>query len=332
MRHIQKTITALCSLACAGLIILSFTFHIKVWPLELILSMTPQLLILSSVVLSGGVIYLTKYYDLFDKKYLQKYRIFHAVLVVGLVAWLYAVTYSFTLQSPAPVAVASSNSTFRFATYNTLFTNTNFEKPVKYLLDQEVDVAVFQEVGVGELRAIQEQLGYPYGRLAENASESFFGSVGIISRLPVRSVSVTPLTEGYAIVRAEIETPSNQNAVFYGVHLTAPFSGKKYRQNLQETRILADMIAGETLPVIVGGDFNTTVFSPKLQEFNRAARNVVKPITSGGWPQCSWVGYGPLLCMRIDQVYIPKDAALHGVTISPDLGSDHRMIVTELSL
>lgn len=320
-----KTLFSLIILLTVGAVALALSFHIQFWPFELLLSFAPLFTVITAIGLTLSLLF-----SLPLKGLQTNWRII-ALVSVGLLASVYSIYFSLTVQPPVQLS-STDQPTITFATFNKLYSNSDLSRASDYFSDQNVDVLAIQEAQTDEVEQIREQLGFEYSHAPDDLRTSFGTIVGIISRYPIESAETIALTNDYSLVRAVIVTPEQGKIAFYAVHLPGPFSPDLYRDRDTDIEALGRILQEETLPVVLGGDFNTTVFSPSLRQFNAVTDSIVQPVTLERWPQCSWYGYGAPLCLRIDHVYISEDLQLVDVNISPDLGSDHRAVVVEFAL
>jgi endonuclease/exonuclease/phosphatase (EEP) superfamily protein YafD len=292
-------------------------------------SFTPQILILvAGLTVITLVAYWHKYRTL---KALKGQRLLAVMHVVVFICGSYGTHYSLTAQKTTALQSATG-PTLKVATFNKLHTNEDYQKIADYIKSKDLDLIAFEETSKEQLEAISERAGYEHHVSSTEKNSGFNTTVGIMSHYKLENVSSTKLNQGYNILRAEVTVPGNHTIAFYAAHLTPPFSGTKYQQGKSDIRVYANMIFRDPLPVIAGGDFNTTIYSPKLKEFNATVAKYNKPITTERRPGCSWYGYGPVTCLRIDHIYIPNKAKLIKTEISPDLGSDHRLVSAEIEL
>jgi len=323
MKH--RILLYLIILLTGGAVALALSFHIQLWPFELVLSFTPLLAIIAAVGVTLCLLFLLTLKDIRGD-----WRIAGCV-AVGMLASVYSIYFSLTVQPPVQLN-STEQPTLTFATFNKLYSNSDLSRASDYFSGQNVSVLAIQEAQAGEVKQVREQLGFDYSHAPDDLRTSFGTIVGIISRYPIASAETIALTNDYSLVRAMIVTPEQGEVAFYAVHLPAPFSPGLYADRDTDTEELARILQEETLPIVLGGDFNTTIFSPSLQQFNAATSAFLQPVTLERWPDCSWYGFGAPLCMRIDHVYISEDLQLVDVQVSPDLGSDHRAVVVEVAL
>lgn len=305
---------------------LLLSYHIELWPFELLVSFTPVVVFIAftglAILLVGLVV---------SRRVFAHWRL-AAALGSSLLLCLYGIFYSMNVQPQAQLVSKDSSPTIKFATFNKLYKNKDLRTASNYFKEQNIDVLAVQEANRGEIEALSKQLGFQYYHASGALNTGHSTRVGIISRYPVSEVKDIRLGNGPSLVRAAIDTPEYGKIAFYALHLSGPFTPKSYSTRGTDFVTLAQTLQKEKLPAVLGGDFNTTIFSPDLREFNEAVSSKYQTITTMRWPQCSWYGFGAPLCLRIDHVYIPKNAKLIKTSIAPNLGSDHRPVIAEFTL
>lgn len=321
----QKLLRILCIILPLASVILATALHVRLWPFELLISFTP---IAGTLLLAGLVVILIFPFIVPHFRYGKKIM---ASIAVGMIASLYALTASLMMQPPAAV-VEYDGQPLTFITFNKLFSNNDIPRMVNYFKAQNADVISLQETTPQEVARVQQQLGYRHSFTSEKIRTARGTVVGIVSRHPIKSTERIKLTNGPSLIRTVVDIPGSGDMAFYGVHLPGPFNPILYRQRDVSMAAMAEALQKDDLPSVLGGDFNTTIFSPSLRQFNDITRDKLQPTTTGRWPTCSWYGLGSPLCVRIDHVYIPRNAQLMNETIAPSLGSDHRAVVVRFSL
>lgn len=306
-------------------LLLTLSFYLWIWPFELLLSFTPLIALLLIACLTTSLVVL-----LLTKRLRSDWRLPNVVLV-GLAAGFYSFYFSLTAQFPTQT-IKTQKPAITFASFNKLYSNNDLSKAAAYFDTQKIDILAMQEASIHEVNQLRQQLGFEHSYTSQKVRTAKGTVVGIVSRYPFESAKAIELTNGRSLLRAVISTPHTGNVAVYAVHLPGPFSPSLYKDRNTDTLTLARMLQQETLPTIIGGDFNTTIFSPSLRQFTTAINATLQPVTLDQWPQCSWYGFGAPLCLRIDHVYIPKTAQLINVNTSPNLGSDHRAVVIKLAL
>lgn len=322
---VRRTMTALAILQVTGALIIIAAFFISLWPLELIVSFTR-----ASVVLLFASLAISTVLLIISETYKEK-RLSTAMMGLGWILIVYAFTFSLSTMTPVPIS-GENGKAITFATFNKYYGNARVNDIAPYLANKNVDVVALQETQPEEAQRIAQQLGFDYVFSSRRFATAAGTVTALLSRFPFESAETIELATGHPVVRAVTATPRSGNVVFYSVHLPGPFSRSLYEKRNLVTLSLAEKLQQETLPTVVGGDFNTTSFSPSLRSFNNAVGATLRPVATENWPACSWYGFGSPLCLRIDHMYVPKNTKLKSFVIAPDLGSDHRALIVTMSL
>ena len=298
--------------------------HVRWWPLELVVSQLP-LLTLCVI----GVLTITSLWQLRNRTTRRHAkRLVAAVsLIIGLIG------HTLILQSPVPTTATNpidTDTTIRYTTYNRLYKNPENDRIVEHLLPQNLDILSLQESRQSDIDFLQQRLGLPHATAANNEPKHPHGvSVALLSRYPiVSSDNLAGRSTWAEIIRSIIDVPQYGRIAVYTVHIYPPVSPSSYTNGLQAFDMLQQAIAAETLPTLVAGDFNTTVYSPKL----RPLQSLLTLNTQSPVPRPSWHSLDvPLLQMRIDHIFHSSDFNLVSTDIGPFTGSDHRAVTSTLA-
>lgn len=311
----------------AALLLLAVGFWLRFWPLELIVSLTPQLLLLSGL-------HIFLFFGWFRRPRPRRWHPWHKWWTWGVAGMVlltgFCLLYSLEVQRPARLTVAQA-PTIRVATFNRLYSNPDNQRAANYFRDQLVDVVLLEEASQSQVNDMQKRLGFLHSYASAVTSESS-SEIGIVSRWPLQNVQALPLPGRKVALRDEVDSPLGRRLAIYAVHLAPPFSSGAYTNSQRQFSELARLVQADPLPVVVGGDFNTTTFSPKMRHFVSRLDSKVVPTEPTPWPACSWFGLGWPFCMRIDHVFVPRSVQLRRISLSPDgLGSDHRAVLVEFN-
>lgn len=321
----HRLLFAFIALQLFGAMALMLSFYIEVWILELLVSFTPLFLTVLIVSLGVSSIFIA------TQKHLRQST---PLLILTGIAWLatiFILFHTFTVQKPIEITETSAE-TITFAAFNKLYSNYDTKRYTNYLNQQDIDILALQEMRPAEVPAVAETLGFAHSHVSRTFTTSGGTAVALLSRYPFESVETVELATKHPVIRAEIKTPDSDIIVVYSVHVPVPASKYLYTKRNIVLNSLAEAIQQEELPVLVGGDFNTTVFSPAMREFSREVSPSIKPIATEKIPTCSWYGYGSPLCIRIDHIFAPTSAQITNLTISPDIGSDHRAVIAKIAI
>ncbi len=253
---------------------------------------------------------------------------------------------------PIRQAPGISGETLRVVTYNTLYNNPQLEDDMRYLLTLSADVIVLQEIvrpGYDERLAPLLRY-YPHEAKIENG-------IRIYSRYPYQDVGTLRLEgdvdEGIRRDALRVVVDYNgQSVAVYGVHLSLPV-GEQHRVSLRSTHplaaiaqmyderrrnaqigALAQYVERETLPTIVGGDFNLSHTSIAHNVLERVGLRDAH-LTAGQGYGMTWmappVPLPPMI--RIDYIWYSR-ASLRAVQTQrgAQLGSDHRPVIADFEV
>ncbi len=288
----------------------------RLWPVRLVNYLMPWLL----VGLAPGLLAAA----LARRKWLA------AALAVPTV--LIGVTFSPLFLPRSSLALAGSQS-FKVMSYNIWWHNPYNGEATALIKKVEPDILLLQEITPTAFYELRNELIDLY---PEDELHTAYGpGIGqaIISRFPLRPIEAGSFKD--RTQKVIIETPAGPVAV-WNTHASQPFPWS--RQYRQMTFLVEDMATVE-IPLIVGGDFNTTDQSETYQLLDRSLDNA-------HW-QAGW-GFGftfpahsprvkgvPLLTslIRIDHIFYSDHFFAHSARTLPESGgSDHFPVVAELSL
>lgn len=215
--------------------------------------------------------------------------------------------------APAPQGEATLPSV-RAVAYNLKLDNPRAAQDAQWL--RELDA---QLIFVTEATPAWQPLLMPLrarGNGCARYQDSPFG-LALFSTTPLASCRVFDLegtAAGYPYLRAELA----DGRVIYGVHPPPPLGAALAAARNESLRQLALLIARESAPVLVLGDFNSSPFSPQLRRF----------IADAGLRRSSANGratWWPGL-LSLDHALVSDDAMPRDSGAYPWRGSDHRPI------
>jgi endonuclease/exonuclease/phosphatase (EEP) superfamily protein YafD len=245
--------------------------------------------------------------------------------------------------APRPQA-APAEAPLKVVTFNLLVSNTQMDDVEAWLRAQAADVVLLQET----YHDIGARLAdvYPYSQpdpFPEGGQDK-----QILSRYPMLERSTN---NGFD--RVVISVDGQQIAV-YNIHFGVPFASEprhglgglpypiglvahydESQRNAQIEGWLA-AVSTETLPVIVGGDFNMSDNSLMYSRIADTLNDSFRETESGlgtTWPSQTRGRRLPIPpVMRIDYIWHTDVLRTLDVFIGPNNGSDHRPVVATLAL
>jgi endonuclease/exonuclease/phosphatase (EEP) superfamily protein YafD len=210
---------------------------------------------------------------------------------------------------------------------NLLSTNTETDAIVASIKAANPDILVLIEVPLSVSEHTGELLPqYPY-RLGSPWPGFGAGTTGnvILSRYPLTPGAIRAPGLSYAL--ATVDTPLGKVNVV-GMHMTRPWPYQFQWGQLSQAMALKILVGKLQGPVIVAGDFNS-VSSARV---GRQIQTDIGLKANPGWPG-SWPSNVPAaFAFTIDQVYRTPDLAVIDRRIGKPTGSDHRPIITRLTL
>lgn len=310
--------------------LLLFGMFVPFWPTELIISFAPQVVfILLSLSLLTIVTYMYSAIRI-DNFHTHPRNIRDTIMVIVSFIVLIAVAGIIFNRGMQDGLSMESGQGLRLATFNMLYSNDDTATISAQLKESAVAVAGFQEIMPHELEAIRSSLGFKYSYNTDADMSAYETEIGIISKFPIVRAETMYGYENGGILRAELNVDGKIYSVLV-VHLTPPYSFGDFARRGDLMNRLSSVVVNEAHPTFIMGDFNTTVFSPHLNNFMEQTKQRVKMASKRQLPECSWFGYGDGLCMRIDHIFVPNDLNIHDVTIGEYAGSDHRPVIVDVA-
>ncbi len=287
---------------------------------------------------------------------LYKRRRWAVLLIVPLV--IFTVRFGPRFLPRATTASAVSNApTLTVMTMNVLKLNTDWAAIKAQIQAANPDVISLEEMSDAFLTEVWPSLveTYPYNLHALSESENSYS--GFLSRYPMKEEKTFNLPENYplASIRAVIDV-KGQSVVVYTLRLAAP----KFERMAIPSRIIGKifpyqysafyrrwqlsafypLLAAESLPVLVMGDFNTADSSEDHDIFKS---------TTGLQDTFAEVGYGmgftfpatvtvnekqlPFIpLMRLDYIWHNNQLQPLSAWLGGSTGSDHLPVVARLKL
>jgi endonuclease/exonuclease/phosphatase (EEP) superfamily protein YafD len=215
----------------------------------------------------------------------------------------------------------------KIVTFNIFWANNQEEKVAHFLLQEDADIVLLQEVTERHVAALRPRLAtkYPHSHVC-------------IGRRLCRSAifAKRPWVSVEHVHRGE-ETPEVISAVFddaelgrfhlYGVHAAIP---SRPRQAAQLDWLIARH-PSTTGTAIFAGDFNMTPWSYQLQRLLASTGLRRHATFLRSWPT-GWHSGLPAPALLIDHVLTTPDIRTVSIKTGPHLGSDHLPIVAALRL
>ncbi|HEY6641670.1 endonuclease/exonuclease/phosphatase family protein [Povalibacter sp.] len=238
-----------------------------------------------------------------------------AASIVGYTGW------------PSQEAQAASGG-FRFVTFNRYYHNDRIAEVGAWLQESRADVVVLQELDsmliVQKLAAVLPD--YPHWHAGLNAESD----VAIFSRWPIRSADLIELSPGGAQVTKAVIDWNGEPITLIGVHLHWPLGPEVTRLRNSELHELGVLARATPGPLLIGGDFNITPWSPVFRE--ALVDSGLSDCAHGQGLVTSWPSILGPVGIRIDHCLASDHWRVMNLSAGPALGSDHLAMINDLEL
>ena len=219
-------------------------------------------------------------------------------------------------------------SDFRVLSFNVLTSNQSHDAVLSYLSECDADFIFLMEINPDWVEALSPlDSDYPY--FVKFPRPDNFGMT-LYSRHPFVSHEIR-FIEGVQVplVHAVIDLGGHELEVI-GCHPVPPMGARQASARNDYLAGLTEITTTSTLPAVILGDFNATVWSPHLREFIKTTSLMDSGRKRGFQPTWRW--FNPFFSIPIDQVFHNAALSCTNRQIGPALGSDHRPVITEFAL
>lgn len=258
----------------------------------------------------------------------QKWRL--GILNMALVGFLWWPTL-WEWMPRTPPAIAGDG--IRIMSINLLVSNRENEVLLRQIREVAPDIILFQEYSPHWQKTLSEELRSVWLYRTAVARDDSFGAA-IYSRLPFVGEVEQYLPLGDAAepqMRAVINVFGRHVAVYH-IHLLPPTGLEYVRVNRWQFDDLWKLLKKESLPIILGGDFNFTETSSQAGALAAAGLREAQAMGGWGrgttWPVDRILGWAPGL--RLDHLYLSSELACTECYPGADFGSDHLPVIAKI--
>ncbi|TNB49668.1 hypothetical protein FF124_01535 [Martelella lutilitoris] len=215
-------------------------------------------------------------------------------------------------------------ATLKLIEFNMLHRNRNGAAIADWLKAQDADVVYALESSPiwRHLDALSET--YPYCAGCERVERS--DDLLVLSKFPLQDVSLFSLGElaSRRFIRSRIEVEGT-SVTLVAMHLTKPYFDDLQQEELARARHLLRTVEG---PIILGGDFNSSLLSPDIQSFIGSTG-----LRSHAHEPRTWPVRAPSIGLPIDHILVRPPAHIDKLARMEDsLGSNHFGLIAEISI
>lgn len=227
---------------------------------------------------------------------------------------------------PAPAfAGANPGQNLRILHSNVLTNNRRYSDVISLVKAEQPDIAVFVEVSrvwAKELAVLSEM--FPYSSKLQESER--FGSA-IYSKLPLENASIKAFSKQRKSLFANVKFQGKIISLIL-VHPTVPVKQQSFIDRNQQLAGIGEYAAQVKNPLIVLGDFNTTMWSPFYKNMVKAGN--LRNARSGFGILPTWPTFMPLAYIPIDHFLVSKEIGVLKIRTGRNVGSDHLPLITDL--
>jgi endonuclease/exonuclease/phosphatase (EEP) superfamily protein YafD len=111
-------------------------------------------------------------------------------------------------------------------------------------------------------------------------------------------------------------------------HTSVPTKQQTFSDRNQQLAAIGTYAAQSKNPLLIAGDFNTTMWSPFYKNMVKTGR--LRNVRSGFGILPTWLTFMPLLYIPIDHWLVSKEIGVLKVHTGRNIGSDHLPLITDL--
>ena len=239
-----------------------------------------------------------------------------------------------------PPAQSNTPSNYRVMSTNLNAANKDATKVIKLTEKEQPDLALFIEVNdsmADQLETLKTFLPY-----SSNQLTPYQPGIVLYSKAPLTDLEIRKFNTNNAVnLTAHVQTNNRQLSIV-AIHPMPPIKKEFFISRNKVFRAVSDYVQQQTDPVLLVGDFNTTMWSPfyRMLADETGLKNTRKGLgTLPSWPANTSHRLTPKLNILTKLVRIPIDHCLASSSLKavrmhtgPDVGSDHLPIVVDFSI
>ncbi|MEM9365963.1 MAG: endonuclease/exonuclease/phosphatase family protein [Planctomycetota bacterium] len=236
----------------------------------------------------------------------------------------------FSLADYIVPATNSGPADYRLLTMNVLTSNPEKQRVTDYIVAEDPDFILLQEINESWVTHLDERLGgtWPYSKTIPR--DDNFG-IGIYSKLPWSQIDVVQYANEITTptISSSFDLPGGKKLRVVVTHPVPPIGGDYWRsRNEHFVAIASDVVSGISERTIVAGDLNCTPWSWHFRELVRRSR--LRNSAKGFGPSISWSPTSlTVFGLPIDHVLVGEAITIRDRVVGPHLGSDHRPIIVD---
>lgn len=227
----------------------------------------------------------------------------------------------------------TDRSTVKVIIANVLVTNRRAETFLDLIEQYDPHVVLAMEVDqwwVKQLSVLEKNFSHNMKYPLDNA----YGML-LYSKLPLQNKKIRFLKHSdVPSFHATMTLPSGREFSFHGVHPVAPFPSGKYPDNVGEEEValakVGKLVAEDSLPSIVAGDFNDVSWSKTTRFFEE--QGDLRNVRLGRGLYNSYKVQIKIMRWPLDHFFVTKDFKVKELKRLESFGSDHFPMLAEFVL
>lgn len=218
----------------------------------------------------------------------------------------------------------SAENSFDIIIANVLVTNRESAEFIRIIKQREPDILLAMEVDdwwIKELQVLKEI--YPYQM--EYPLDNAYG-MSLYSKFPLENKEIKFLKhDDVPSFHARIAIAAEKSFVLHAVHPVAPVPSSIYPDNVGEEEVallkIGKLVAGDSIPSIVAGDFNDVSWSHTSRMFGE--KGELENVRIGRGLYSTFDATSSILRWPLDHYFVTREFALAELERLPEFGSDH---------
>jgi len=218
--------------------------------------------------------------------------------------------------------------------YNIYWHNNNVVKNTKYINKIKPDIIMLAEVSPKTYSLYKDQLNdYIYSKYSDNPNvDEPDNGIALFSKIKPENDIKIIVFEEWTCPSLQIDIKVNNKIVsVIGTHPYSPVNKNRTFGRDKQFVCLSEYIKNQSNPVLLIGDFNSTIWQKNFQYLVRNA-NLENSMDKFGF-QPTWPAFfPPFLRITIDHVLYHKEIELNNKFLGSLSGSDHLPVIADFSV
>ena len=252
----------------------------------------------------------------------RRFKTAAALAACGLVNLAHVLPY----YVPAWPSPTHNSTRLRLMSSNVNTANQQYGLLKQLIFDKQPDVVLLTEVSPLWLESIREvEAFYPYRK--SDAREDNFG-IALYSKIPFKTSEIVYVGgAGVPTVAAVLDVSGNE-LTLVGTHPLPPINALCSTARNDQIDALASFLTPLPGPKILLGDLNVSPWSYHFEKL--VSRTGLADSSLGHGLHFTWPSKPFVMMIPIDFCLVSREIGVEGISVGPDVGSDHYPIVANV--